>query len=41
MIMKKIILDSNRFDTNPKREYFGPKKTKVIVDLENYIKEFS
>jgi len=41
MITKQIILDAKRFDTNPKKLYFGPNKTKVLVNLEDYLKEFT
>lgn len=41
MIMQQITLDEKRFDTNPKRLYFGPKRSKVMKNLEDYFKEFS
>lgn len=41
MITKQIILDAKRFDTNPKREFLGPNKTRTIIDLEEYTREWS
>ena len=41
VIKKQITLDAKRFDTNPKREFLGPNKTRTIVDLEEYTREWS
>ena len=41
MIMKKITLDPKRFDTNPKRLFLGPNNTRIIVDLEEYLRHYT